>query len=72
MNMYTAKLQAVDLFTINFGNLWPKVTLHNCQISPSQFFRKCLGVLLTETVYCLRLYGILRRIFGICFDKNDY
>ena len=33
-------------------------TVHKHQISPSQTFRKSLGMLLTDTYYCLSLYSM--------------
>ena len=43
---------------LKFGFFWPNVTVNQNQISPSEIVWKSLGVLLTQTCTCLRLYSI--------------
>ena len=61
VNITTAKSRAVDRSTIQF---WKLLAAGHKYISIKfplllKTFWKCLGVLITETVYCSRLYSIL-------------
>ena len=63
--------RAKDRATIQFWILWPKVTVHKHQISPSQTVWKTLGVPLTQACsyswLCGKLFTIARLLAVVLF-----
>ena len=67
--LFNAKFFEFEEFSIvpfTYSSIQPQHavgSVHKHQISPSETVWKCLGVLLTETFYCLRLYSIFFKRF---------
>ena len=55
-----------------FGLFWSKVTINKHQISLSWTVWKSLGVLLTETCSCSRLYGRYHKDFDPIVNSRSY